>query len=88
MRRVAGHEAGQQPGHQGHRGAGQEEVPEAVVLPVGNGTLLLGLYQGFVRLEEAGLAEGMPRLVGVQAAACVTQVADGMEVKLLEGNKK
>ena len=45
-------------------------VPEAVVLPVGNGTLLLGLHRGFKALVAAGLVQWLPRLVGVQALAC------------------
>ena len=45
-------------------------APEAVVLPVGNGTLLLGMYQGFERLRNAGLIERRPRLIAVQAEAC------------------
>ncbi len=45
-------------------------APDAVVLPVGHGTLLLGLQRGFWALKEAGLIERLPRLVGVQAMAC------------------
>jgi threonine synthase len=45
-------------------------APGALVLPVGNGTLLLGAYQGFVRLRKAGLISHLPRIYGVQAAAC------------------
>jgi threonine synthase len=44
--------------------------PEAVLVPAGSGTLLLGLYQGFRRLIETGLATQMPKLFAVQAAAC------------------
>jgi threonine synthase len=44
--------------------------PDTVVVPVGNGTLLLGLWIGFCELAGAGLVGGIPRLVGVQAAAC------------------
>jgi threonine synthase len=45
-------------------------APSAVVLPVGNGTLLLGVHQGFERLQSAGLIERQPRLIAVQAEAC------------------
>ncbi len=45
-------------------------APANVVLPVGNGTLLLGVYRGFKTLRAAGLIEQMPRLIGVQARAC------------------
>ncbi|NUC74693.1 pyridoxal-phosphate dependent enzyme [Haloterrigena sp. SYSU A558-1] len=43
-------------------------VPDAVVLPVGHGTLFLGAYRGFSLLNEAGIVDGMPRLLGAQAA--------------------
>jgi threonine synthase len=46
------------------------QAPAGLVLPVGNGTLLLGLYDGFQRLERAGLIEHLPRLFAVQASAC------------------
>ena len=46
------------------------KVPDAVVLPVGHGTLLLGAYIGFKELREAGKVEKIPKLVGVQSAAC------------------
>lgn len=42
------------------------QAPEAVLLPVGHGTLLLGLYRGFVRLVEAGLLDAVPRLYAIQ----------------------
>ncbi|MFD1563577.1 pyridoxal-phosphate dependent enzyme, partial [Haloarchaeobius amylolyticus] len=43
-------------------------VPDAVVLPIGHGTLFLGAYRGFSLLNEAGIVDGMPRLLGAQAA--------------------
>ena len=49
-------------------------APATMVLPVGQGTLLLGAYFGFRRLAKAGLIERMPRLVGVQAQACAPVV--------------
>ncbi|MFP4628486.1 MAG: pyridoxal-phosphate dependent enzyme, partial [Halobacteriales archaeon] len=42
--------------------------PEAVVLPVGHGTLLLGLYRGYRALERAGQIGAIPRLVAGQPA--------------------
>jgi threonine synthase len=45
-------------------------APDAVVVPLGGGTLLLGAHRGFSRLRDAGLIARVPRLVGVQAAAC------------------
>ena len=43
-------------------------VPDVVVTPLGHGTLFLGAYRGFRALREAGWTDGMPRLVGAQAA--------------------
>ena len=45
-------------------------APGAVVAPVGQGGLLLGLGRGFERLLHARQIERLPRLVGVQARAC------------------
>ncbi|MBN1642377.1 MAG: threonine synthase [Anaerolineae bacterium] len=45
-------------------------APDAVVLPVGNGTLLLGAAIGFRELRAAGVIERLPALIGVQAEAC------------------
>jgi threonine synthase len=50
-------------------------VPDVAVFPVGGGTLLLGAYRGWVALREAGLADRVPRLVGVQVAACAPLAA-------------
>ena len=44
------------------------ETPDAVVLPLGHGTLFLGAYWGFRRLEHAGWIDDVPRLFGAQAA--------------------
>lgn len=45
-------------------------APDAVIAPLGGGTLLLGAHLGFRRLCEAGLIDRVPRLVGVQSVAC------------------
>lgn len=45
-------------------------APEAVLLPVGHGTLLLGLHRGFKALLAAGQIERLPKLIGVQAMPC------------------
>ncbi|MFC7324993.1 threonine synthase [Halorubrum rutilum] len=44
------------------------EAPDAVVAPLGHGTLFLGAYRGFRRLERAGWTDSVPRLFGAQAA--------------------
>ncbi|HEY7350795.1 MAG TPA: threonine synthase [Ktedonobacterales bacterium] len=45
-------------------------APDTLVLPVGNGTLVLGVYYGFRDLLRAGLIERLPRILAVQAAGC------------------
>jgi threonine synthase len=45
-------------------------APDAVVVPLGGGTLLLGIHLGFARLRDAGLIDAVPRLIGVQSNAC------------------
>jgi threonine synthase len=45
-------------------------VPDAVIIPVGNGTLVLGAYYGFKELFENKLIEKMPKIVAIQAANC------------------
>ncbi|MFB6194406.1 MAG: pyridoxal-phosphate dependent enzyme [Halobaculum sp.] len=42
-------------------------APDAVVIPVGHGTLLLGASRGFTRLTEAGWIDRVPRLYAAQA---------------------
>ena len=49
-------------------------APDAIVLPVGHGSLLLGLAMGFKELRAAGCIQRPPRLYGVQAAACAPLV--------------
>lgn len=46
------------------------QAPDAVVLPVGNGTLLLGAALGFRELHATGVTTHVPKLVGVQAERC------------------
>ncbi len=46
------------------------QAPGTIVVPVGQGSLLLGVGRGFEALRKAGLIERLPRLVGVQAHAC------------------
>ena len=45
-------------------------APGSILLPVGHGSLLLGVDQGFRALRQAGLISGLPRLIGVQSGAC------------------
>lgn len=45
-------------------------APGAVVMPAGQGNLLLAVSRGFGALKAAGLIDQLPRMVGVQALAC------------------
>jgi threonine synthase len=44
--------------------------PDVLIVPVGNGTLLLGAYYGFKDLLALGLIRKMPKIVAVQAEGC------------------
>ncbi len=45
-------------------------APGSVVVPAGQGGLLLGLYRGFKALKHACLTNSIPYMLGVQARAC------------------
>ena len=45
-------------------------APDAIVVPVGAGSLVLGLVRGFEELVGAGEIERVPRLLGVQPLNC------------------
>jgi threonine synthase len=44
--------------------------PDTLILPVGNGTLLLGARLGFDELVSAGVISRCPEIIAVQAANC------------------
>lgn len=45
-------------------------APEALIVPVGNGTLLLGAARGFRELHDAGLIDRQPALIALQSERC------------------
>ncbi len=45
-------------------------APDSIVLPVGNGTLLLGADIGFRELLQAGITDTLPRIIAVQSISC------------------
>jgi threonine synthase len=55
------------------------QSPDVVVLPVGNGTLLLGAAIGFGELLGAGIVDRVPRLVGPTIAVGPT-MAEGIAI--------
>lgn len=46
------------------------EVPQSLVVPLGSGGYLEGIYRGFQTLHVSGLVRTIPRLIGVQAHNC------------------
>jgi len=50
-------------------------APDWVVLPAGNGTLLLGAAIGFKELHDAGVIDRIPRICAVQARNCAPLAA-------------
>ncbi|MFN8088982.1 MAG: threonine synthase [Mycobacterium sp.] len=50
-------------------------LPSAVIVPVGNGTMLLGCHLAFTELVAAGLADRLPAIVAVQAQNCAPLAA-------------
>jgi threonine synthase len=49
-------------------------APDSVLIPVGNGTLLLGAAQGFRELLAAGRIDRLPALIGLQSERCAPLV--------------
>lgn len=63
--------------------------PKHIVMPVGNGSLLIGAYKGFSELRRGGLIDAMPRLHAVQARAVMPLAAafgDGSAPPLTDGS--
>lgn len=58
------------------------ELPDAVIVPTGDGVILGGIAKGFADLKAWGLTDRLPRLIAVQpegASALVTALAEGRE---------
>ena len=55
------------------------DVPDWVIVSVGDGNIISGVYKGFFDLHEAGLINQMPRLAGVQStgSAAITRAFEG-----------
>lgn len=56
----------------------EKVTPDVVVVPVGNGSIVLGCYLGFASLVKAGVLKKIPRLVAVQTTA-VSPIYDAWE---------
>ncbi len=49
-------------------------VPDYVVVPVGNGTLIYSIYEAFRELSLVGITDKIPRIIGVQVENCAPVV--------------
>lgn len=43
------------------------KIPDAILIPVGDGVIISGVYKGFADLKMAGLIDKMPKLICIQA---------------------
>ena len=46
------------------------EAPDHIICPIGFGSVYMGLWIGFQELQARGIITKIPRLLGVQSAAC------------------
>ena len=46
------------------------QVPDHIICPIGFGSVYMGLFIGFGELQAQGIITKLPRLLGVQSAAC------------------
>lgn len=51
------------------------DMPQHIIIPVGNGSLLIGAHKGFAELRRAGVIDAPPRLHAVQARAVMPLAA-------------
>ena len=49
-------------------------VPDYVVVPVGNGTLIWSIYEAFRELSLVGITDKIPKIIGVQVENCAPVV--------------
>lgn len=66
------------------------KAPDTVVLPVGNGTLVIGAWIGFNELYDLGIIKKRPRIIGIQVSACnpVAQAFDAKQLEVTAAEKK
>ena len=46
------------------------QAPDHIICPIGFGSVYMGLFMGFGELRSQGIITKLPRLLGVQSAAC------------------
>jgi threonine synthase len=65
------------------------KVPDLVVVPVGDGNILTGVWKGFQEAQKIGLVDHTPRLLAVQAegSASIVQAFNGdKKIRTVSGN--
>lgn len=50
-------------------------VPDYIVIPIGTGPLLVGIYKGYSELFRMGLINHLPKMIGVQSENCMPIVS-------------
>ena len=63
------------------------KVPDWIIVPIGGGGILTGIYQGYKDLLELGLIDHLPRMIGAQEAGCaplVNAFREGRDPKDIE----
>lgn len=45
----------------------QGNIPDTIIVPVGDGVIIVGIYKGFLELLKLGWIEKLPQLIGVQS---------------------
>ncbi len=55
------------------------DVPDKVIVPVGDGNIISGLWKGFNDLRRIGLIDRLPQMIGVQSekASAIVDAANG-----------
>jgi len=43
-------------------------IPEVIIVPVGDGVIISGIHKGFVELKKLGLIKNLPQLIAVQSS--------------------
>jgi threonine synthase len=65
------------------------KAPDVMIMPVGGGTGMASAYDGFLELKTMGIIESIPRLIGVQFAACApVAIAYEMNADVIEPVEK
>ncbi|MCP4631343.1 MAG: threonine synthase [candidate division Zixibacteria bacterium] len=59
-------------------------APDSIIIPVGDGCILSGIYKGYFDLLKLGLINKIPRLFGIQAEGCAPLVKSFREKRSIE----